>query len=97
MISNILCCFLAFAACFSTILAASCSNPEVKATSFTTQDATIVTNIAFIAEFSLKCTPSVPQSIPLYAEIDGKVMPTARIGENKYQVSCEIYVLNILY
>ncbi|XP_026473794.1 translocon-associated protein subunit delta-like [Ctenocephalides felis] len=87
MASSILYCFVVLAATVSTILAASCSNPEVTATSFTTQDATIVTNIAFIAEFTLKCSPSVPSGIPLYAEIDGKVMPTARIGDNKYQVS----------
>lgn len=64
----------------------SCSKPEVSASAYTTQDATVLTNIAFVAEFTLKCANGV-KGIPLYAEINGKTLPAARIGEDKYQVS----------
>lgn len=37
------------------IAASSCSKPSIQSTSFTTQDATIVTNIAYIAQFKLSC------------------------------------------
>lgn len=52
----------------------SCLNPEVSATSYTTQDATVLTSLAFIAEFTLKCGNGV-KGIPLHAEVDGKTLP----------------------
>ncbi|XP_069686969.1 translocon-associated protein subunit delta [Periplaneta americana] len=64
-----------------------CTKPEVSASAYTTQDATVLTNIAFVAEFTLKCGNHVT-GLPLYAEINGKTLPAARIGDdNKYQVS----------
>lgn len=69
----------------SSALSASCNNPEVSAVSFTTQDATVVTNIAFVAEFSLKCSNS-GATANLYADINGNVVPVAIIGDQKYQV-----------
>lgn len=64
-----------------------CVKPEVTASAYTTQDATILTNIAFVAEFTLKCGNQI-SGLPLYAEINGKTLPAARVGDdNKYQVS----------
>jgi translocon-associated protein subunit delta len=64
-----------------------CTKPEVSASAYTTQDATVLTNVAFVAEFTLKCGNHVT-GLPLYAEINGKTLPAARIGDdNKYQVS----------
>lgn len=62
----------------------SCKNPSVTSSSFTTSDGTIVSQVAYIAEFTLKCGDG--GSIPLFAEYAGRVSPVAKIGENKYQV-----------
>lgn len=65
----------------------TCTKPEVTASQYTTQDATVLTNIAYVAEFTLKCSNGV-KGLPLYAEVAGKTLPAARVGEeNKYQVS----------
>ncbi|XP_046688100.1 translocon-associated protein subunit delta-like [Homalodisca vitripennis] len=65
----------------------TCVKPEVTASQYTTQDATVLTSIAYVAEFNLKCANGV-KGIPLYAEVSGKTLPAARIGDdNKYQVS----------
>lgn len=62
----------------------SCSNPDVTFTSFSTLDATIVTNIAYISEFSVKCSSGQVGS--LYAELDGNLVPVSIVEANKYQV-----------
>jgi translocon-associated protein subunit delta len=46
-----------------------------------------VSQIAFIAEFTLKCAGGGEQTFPLFAEVAGKIAPVVRIGENNYQVS----------
>ncbi|KAJ9599943.1 hypothetical protein L9F63_009771 [Diploptera punctata] len=72
---------------FAYVSANVCTKPEVVASAYTTQDATVLTNIAFVAEFTLKCGNQV-SGLPLYAEINGKTLPAARVGDdNKYQVS----------
>ncbi|XP_013147996.1 PREDICTED: translocon-associated protein subunit delta [Papilio polytes] len=74
-------------ALFSSANGQSCQNPKVEAASFTSLDATIVTQIAYITEFTLVCDSPLPPNYALYAEVDGKPLTAARIGENKYQVS----------
>lgn len=83
-----LCSFLVLAALigFSAANSNICTKPEVSAQSYTTPDATILTNIGFVAEFSLKCGNGV-QNPSLFAELGGKTQSVARIGNNKYQVS----------
>lgn len=76
----------AFAAVFSASFALTCTDPTVESTSFTTQDATIVSQIAFISEFTLKCSNKASESTPLFAEVDGKLAPVARIGTDRFQV-----------
>lgn len=71
---------------FITLVRASCNNPKITSTSFTTKDATIVSQIAFISEFKLECSNTGAETLPLFAEIDGKIMPVARIDQNNFQV-----------
>ncbi|XP_004925129.2 translocon-associated protein subunit delta [Bombyx mori] len=74
-------------ALIGSICAESCQNPKVEASYFTSLDATVVTQIAYITEFTLKCDNTLPENYGLYAEVDGKSLTAARIGENKYQIS----------
>ncbi|CAH2242405.1 jg26667 [Pararge aegeria aegeria] len=76
-----------FALAISGSLGDSCQNPKVEAAYFTSLDATVVTQIAYITEFTLKCDNPLPENYALYAEVEGKPLTAARIGENKYQVS----------
>ncbi|CAB3222640.1 unnamed protein product [Arctia plantaginis] len=84
MVTKYTICLLALA---SAAFAQSCTNPQVEASSFTSLDATVVTQIAYITEFTLKCDNPLPENYALYAEVDGKPLSAARIAENKYQVS----------
>lgn len=77
----------AFAAVIASSLALTCTSPTVEATSFTTQDATIVSQIAFIAEFTLKCSNKASETGPLFAEVDGRLSPVSRIGTDRFQVN----------
>lgn len=52
---------------------------------FSTTDGTIVSQVAYIAEFTLKCADG--QAVPLFAQVGGVVSPIATVGENKFQVS----------
>lgn len=79
----VLLCSIAF---FNLAQGESCQNPKVEAASFTSQDATIVSQIAYITEFTLKCDNALPANYALYAEVEGKPLTAARIGANKYQV-----------
>ncbi|XP_060515745.1 translocon-associated protein subunit delta [Cylas formicarius] len=64
----------------------ACTNPQVTSKSFTTQDATIVSHIAYVSDFSVKCSSGEAGS--LYAELeDGSITPVAIVGPQSYQVS----------
>lgn len=82
-----------FFAIISTVYCSSCNNPTVTSKSFTTQDATIVTNIAYVAEFDLKCDSGAPSS--LYADIDGNITPASLVTQNGYQVYKINYIKSI--
>ena len=75
----------------SVALAQGCTNPQVEASSFTSLDATVVTQIAYITEFTLKCDNPLPENYALYAEVEGKPLTAARVGENRYQVTITFY------
>lgn len=65
-----------------------CQKPEIVASSYVTEDATVLTNVAFTMQFVLKCSDGV-KGISLYAEVEGKLLPAARLSaDNKYQVIC---------
>lgn len=61
-------------AALSVVYCETCTKPEVSASSYTTQDATVLTSLAFIAEFTLKCGNGV-KGVPLHAEVNGKTLP----------------------
>merc|ERR1712071_355579 len=68
-------------------LATACSNPTLSSTSFTTQDATILSNIAYVSQFKLECDGE-PADIPLFAEVGGKPLSVVKSKEtNEYLVS----------
>ncbi|KAF5272856.1 hypothetical protein FQR65_LT00452 [Abscondita terminalis] len=63
----------------------TCKNVEVTSKSFTTQDATIVTNIAYISEFTVKCgSGSLSHA---YADVEGIIVPVFEVAPNTFQVS----------
>nr|AAS16917.1 16.1 kDa salivary protein [Lutzomyia longipalpis] len=80
--------FVLFTLSLGYVLGETCSNAKVKgATSYSTTDATIVSQIAFVTEFSLECSNPGSEKISLFAEVDGKITPVAMIGDTTYQVS----------
>lgn len=75
-----------FAALTTSTLAETCQKPEVSASAYVTEDATILTTIAFTTQFTLKCSNGVT-GVSLYAEVEGKTLPAVRLSaDNKYQV-----------
>ncbi|XP_011497072.1 PREDICTED: translocon-associated protein subunit delta [Ceratosolen solmsi marchali] len=71
----------------TSVFTENCQKPEVTALAYITGDATILTQIAFTTQFSLKCINGI-KGISLYAEVNGKALPAVRLSaENKYQVS----------
>ncbi|XP_008549397.1 translocon-associated protein subunit delta [Microplitis demolitor] len=79
---------LSVVACLiSVIKCEKCEKPEVTSSAYVTQDATVLTNVAFTTQFTLKCSNGV-KDISLYAECEGKTLPAVRLSaDNKYQVS----------
>lgn len=75
----------------------SCTSPKATVTSFSTQDATILTQLAHVGEFSLKCGNGGKPN--LFAEFPcGKVVPVAQVGDDKYQVSSTLSIFkNFLF
>lgn len=76
-----------------------CQKPEVSTSVYITEDATVLTNVAFTTQFTLKCTNGA-KGISLYAEVEGKALPAVRLSvDNKYQVMSPIRLLlyEILY
>lgn len=65
---------------------AQCTSPTVSATSFTSSDATIVSQVASIVDLTFKC--STGEVTQLYAEVFGQILQVAKVsGIDKYQVS----------
>jgi len=70
----------------STAFAETCQKPEIVASSYVTEDATVLTNVAFTMQFVLKCSNGV-KGISLYADVEGRTLPAVRLStDNKYQV-----------
>lgn len=74
-----------------------CKNPKVVTEYFTTGDATIVSHIALIGEFTVSCADPNADGLPLFAEIDGRLTPIARIDTNKYQVSATSVTFKVVH
>nr|BAN21296.1 translocon-associated protein, delta subunit [Riptortus pedestris] len=63
-----------------------CTNPTVSVSSFTTEDGTVITNVAYVSEFTLKCANGATE-VPLYAEVNGKTFPVVHVTKDSYQIS----------
>ncbi|MCL4130096.1 UNVERIFIED_CONTAM: hypothetical protein GTU68_025186 [Idotea baltica] len=71
----------------SLVLGEVCEGAQVEAVGFTTDDATIVTKIAYITDFTLTCSNGV-KDISLYAETNSGIIGVARSVDGvHYQVS----------
>merc|ERR1712008_480033 len=66
---------------------ASCENPKVQASSYTSSDSQVLTHIPFITEFTLTCSNGAA-SIPLYASVKGALIPVQQAVDGS--------ILNIL-
>lgn len=65
----------------------SCANPSVSVKSYTTEDATILTNVAYIIQFNIKCPNNSPYTGNLYALTKQNIVPVASTRDNEFQVS----------
>ncbi|XP_012281675.1 translocon-associated protein subunit delta [Orussus abietinus] len=78
---------LATLSTISVVSSEICHSPEVSASAYVTEDATILTDIAFTTQFTLRCSNGA-KGISLYAEVEGKALPAVRLSsDDKYQVS----------
>lgn len=83
--------FVAFAVLsvfVASAFGAQCTSPKVSATSFTSTDATIVSQIASIVDLSFKCSSG--DIAQLFAEVNGHILPVALVGTDRYQVSSNL-------
>merc|ERR1712223_828054 len=66
---------------------ATCENPKVQASSYTSSDSQVLTHIPFITEFTLSCSNGA-SNIPLYASVKGALVPVQQTSDGKkYQVA----------
>merc|ERR1739844_37897 len=66
---------------------ASCENPKVQASSYTSSDSQVLTHIPFITEFTLSCSNGA-SNIPLYASVKGALSPVQQTPDGKkYQIA----------
>jgi len=83
----------ALASIISVVFADTCQKPEVVSSTYVTEDATVLTDVAFTTQFVLKCNNGV-KGLSLYAEVEGKTLPAVRLSaDNKYQVICTSVML----
>lgn len=82
--NNVICLF--FIISIAGVFGNNCKNPKVDASSFTSLDATVVTQVAYITEFTLICDNALADNYALYAEVDGRSLTAAKVGGDKYQV-----------
>lgn len=84
--TNSLAIFLLFAFVAQGYSSQICTNPTVSVSSFTTEDGTVITNVAYVSEFTLKCSNGATE-VPLYAEVNGKTLPAVHVSKDSYQIS----------
>ncbi|XP_039631993.1 translocon-associated protein subunit delta [Polypterus senegalus] len=70
--------------------AETCTDPDFTSSYYTTSDAVIASETAFIVEISLTCKNGA-QNVALYADVNGKQFPVTR-GQDvgRYQVSWSV-------
>ncbi|CAH1118554.1 unnamed protein product [Phaedon cochleariae] len=62
-----------------------CTDPQIISTTYTTQDATILKQVAFISNFQVKCKKG--EAGNLYASFKDTISPVASVDSGKYQIS----------
>ncbi|GIY82150.1 translocon-associated protein subunit delta [Caerostris darwini] len=68
-------------------LGEECKNPKVKSRYYTTVDGMVVSEVAFVAEFTVECD-SPKKDLVLFADKNGKQIPAIRSADGtKYQIS----------
>ncbi|XP_044763536.1 translocon-associated protein subunit delta-like [Coccinella septempunctata] len=72
---------------FEIAAGSPCKDVEVSTKSYTTEDATVLSQIAYISEFVVKCNPSSSSPGNLYALFKENIIPVANVAPNKYQLS----------
>lgn len=67
---------------FAGILAEAkvCESPSVKTVQYITQDATVLTRVAFLVQFQITCKNDAQYKPTLYAEVEGKSMPAIKLN-----------------
>jgi translocon-associated protein subunit delta len=75
---------VALSLCAAIVSCCAAAGCKYSVDSYTTTDAMIVTQAAFIAQVSAECDESPAN---LYAEVEGKLVVAANAGPNNYQVS----------
>jgi len=74
---------------------ATCTNPQVTASSYTPSDRQVLNAIPFIAEFSLACDNG--ETPALFGDIGGKLVPVVQtLDGSKYQVSWTVDVKKVV-
>lgn len=71
--------------CISILRAEQCVAPKVSANSYTTQDAFILREIAYVANFQIECRTG--EATNVYALIGNAVTPVAKVASGMYEIS----------
>lgn len=67
------------------IVANQCEGPEVSTNSYTTRDAFILREIAYVTNFNVKCKTG--EAANLYALVGNAVVPVAQVSGGLYEIS----------
>lgn len=80
-VSTLICLF----AVVPFIIADQCVGPEVSTNSYTTREAFILREIAYVTNFNVKCKTGEANN--LYALIGNAVVPVAKVSSGLYEIS----------
>lgn len=70
---------------FTFVTANQCVEPQVSSNSYTTQDAFILREIAYVSNFNVKCKSG--EASNLYALIGTTITPVAQVAAGLYEIS----------
>lgn len=76
---------LCICSCIFNVSADQCVGPKVSSNSYTTQDAFILREIAYVTNFQIECTTG--KATNLYALIGNAVTPVAQVASGMYEIS----------
>lgn len=76
---------LCISTCFSMLKADQCLGPQVISNSYTTQEAFILREIAYVTNFQINCISG--EATNLYALIGNAITPVAQVAAGMYEIS----------